>query len=84
MSIENLSGELSESVADWFMVYGKCRDCMIDDNGGDDPELDMRDVVPAHQCRRCFISSLQAEIDKKIDPTIKTKFCPTCGKPKDA
>ena len=78
--IESLPEELSETIADWFMVYGKCEKCIIEDNGGDDPELDLSEAVHEAGCRRCFTDHLRHEIDQKIDPTIKTKFCPTCGK----
>ena len=82
--IENLPDELSDTIANWFMVYGTCKECMIEDNGGhDDPELDFSEAVPESQCRRCFTGHLYTAIEEKINPTIETKFCPTGGKPKD-
>lgn len=82
--IESLPEDLSETLANWFMIYGKCEKCMIEDNGSHDAEgLDVSEAVPEQECRRCFTDTMRHEIDQKIDPTIATKFCPACGKPKD-
>jgi len=80
MGIENLSEVLSNTLADWFMVYGKCERCMIDDNGSLDAEgLDVSEAVPEHQCRRCFTDAMRRDIDQNIDPTIKLNFVQHAG-----
>ena len=57
---------------------------MNDDNGSCDSHgLDVNEAVPESQCRRCFTGTLQEEIRQKVEPSLTTKFCPTCGKSKD-
>ena len=84
MSMDELPYELAETLANWFMIYGKCEKCMIEDNSSFDAEgLDVSEAVPEAECRRCFSGTMEEQIRQNIDPTITTKFCPTCGKSKD-
>lgn len=77
MNHTKIASTLADDIADWFGLYGKCGECICNDDG---ETADTTEMVQQYRCRRCFTDMLFKSLMEQLTPQIDTAFCPTCGR----